>query len=158
MHQYAKKQQGAASIEFVFIFVVFFMLFYGMVTLAFPLILSATYEELSAEGLREAVTLRSYKADAYTATDTDKDQKEINAAKINIDAAVEQVVKSTWLPSKWVQFCDGYSSSYLKVNGSVWSVCIGHNNPSSILPKINLLGFDVISLPDTIRGEAVISF
>ena len=154
MHQYVKRQQGAASIEFVFIFVAFFMLFYGMVTLTFPLILSATYEELSAEGLREAVTLRSYQADAYTATD--KDQKEINAAKI--DAAVKQVVQSTWLPSKWVQFCDGYSSSFLKVNGSVWSVCIGHNNPSSILPKINLLGFDVVSLPDKIRGEAIISF
>lgn len=154
MHQYVKRQQGAASIEFVFIFVAFFMLFYGMVTLTFPLILSATYEELSAEGLREAVTLRSYQADAYTATD--RDQKEINAAKI--DAAVKQVVQSTWLPSKWVQFCDGYSSSFLKVNGSVWSVCIGHNNPSSILPKINLLGFDVVSLPDKIRGEAVISF
>ena len=155
MHQYVKRQQGAASIEFVFIFVAFFMLFYGMVTLTFPLILSATYEELSAEGLREAVTLRSYQADAYTAT-ADRDQKEINAAKI--DAAVKQVVQSTWLPSKWVQFCDGYSSSFLKVNGSVWSVCIGHNNPSSILPKINLLGFDVVSLPDKIRGEAVISF
>ena len=154
MHQYVKRQQGAASIEFVFIFVAFFMLFYGMVTLTFPLILSATYEELTAEGLREAVTLRSYQADAYTATD--RDQKEINAAKI--DAAVKQVVQSTWLPSKWVQFCDGYSSSFLKVNGSVWSVCIGHNNPSSILPKINLLGFDVVSLPDKIRGEAVISF
>ena len=154
MHQYVKRQQGAASIEFVFIFVAFFMLFYGMVTLTFPLILSATYEELSAEGLREAVTLRSYQADAYTATD--RDQKEINAAKI--DAAVKQVVQSTWLPSKWVQFCDGYSSSFLKVNGSVWSVCIGHNNPSSILPKINLLGFDVVSLPDKIRGEAIISF
>ena len=155
MHQYVKRQQGAASIEFVFIFVAFFMLFYGMVTLTFPLILSATYEELSAEGLREAVTLRSYQADAYTAT-ADRDQKEINAAKI--DAAVKQVVQSTWLPSKWVQFCDGYSSSFLKVNGSVWSVCIGHNNPSSILPKINLLGFDVVSLPDKIRGEAIISF
>ena len=154
MHQYVKRQQGAASIEFVFIFVAFFMLFYGMVTLTFPLILSATYEELSAEGLREAVTLRSYQADAYTATD--RAQKEINAAKI--DAAVKQVVQSTWLPSKWVQFCDGYSSSFLKVNGSVWSVCIGHNNPSSILPKINLLGFDVVSLPDKIRGEAIISF
>ena len=154
MHQYVKRQQGAASIEFVFIFVAFFMLFYGMVTLTFPLILSATYEELSAEGLREAVTLRSYQADAYTATD--RDQKEINAAKI--DAAVKQVVQSTWLPSKWVQFCDGYPNSFLKVNGSVWSVCIGHNNPSSILPEINLLGFDIVKLPDKIRGEAIISF
>ena len=137
MHRFLKRQEGVASIEFVFIFVVFFMLFYGMVTLAFPLILSATYEELSAEGLREAVTLRSRQPDIG-----------------QIDTAVKAVIKDTWLPAQWVQFCDGYSSSFLKVNGSV----IGHNNPSSILPKINLLGFDVVSLPDKIRGEAIISF
>lgn len=141
MHQYVKKQQGVASIEFVFIFVAFFILFYGMVTLTFPLILSATYEELSTEGLREAVTLRARQSD-----------------REKIETAVKQVIQNTWLPSKWVQFCDGYSSSFLKVNGSVWSVCIGHNNPSNILPEINLLGFDVVSLPDKIRGEAVISF
>lgn len=141
MHQYAKKQQGAASIEFVFIFIVFFMLFYGMVTLTFPLILSATYEELSAEGLREAITLRSRQSDI--------DQ---------IDAAVKAVIKDTWIPTQWVQFCDGYSNSFLKVSGSVWSVCIGHNNPSSIIPEISLLGFDIVKLPDSIRGEAIIAF
>ena len=137
----AKKQQGAASIEFVFIFVVFFMLFYGMVTLAFPLILSATYEELSAEGLREAITMRARQPDIT-----------------KIDAAVTTVINNTWLPTQWVQKCDGYSDSFFKANGSVWSVCIGHNNPASILPKINLLGFDIVNLPDTIHGEAIISF
>lgn len=141
MHRFLKKQEGVASIEFVFVFVVFFMLFYGMVTLAFPLILSATYEELSAEGLREAVTLRSRQPDIG-----------------QVDTAVKAVIKDTWLPAQWVQFCDGYPNSFLKVNGSVWSVCIGHNNPSSILPEINLLGFDIVKLPDKIRGEAIISF
>lgn len=137
----AKKQQGAASIEFVFIFVVFFMLFYGMVTLAFPLILSATYEELSAEGLREAITMRSRQPDTK-----------------EIETAVNAVVRNTWLPTQWVQVCAGYSGGFFKINGSEWSVCIGHNNPSSILPKIKLLGFDIVNLPDTIRGEAIISF
>ena len=137
----SKKQRGAASIEFVFIFVVFFMLFYGMVTLAFPLILNATYEELSAEGLREAITMRSHQPDLK-----------------DIETAVNAVVHNTWLPSQWVQSCDGYSGGFFKTNGPAWSVCIGHNNPASILPKINLLGFDIVNLPDTIRGEAIISF
>lgn len=141
MHRCAKKQRGAASIEFVFIFVVFFMLFYGMVTLAFPLILSATYEELSGEGLREAITMRSRQPDIK-----------------KTETAVNTVIKNTWLPNKWVQFCDGYSGSFLKTNGPVWSVCIGHNNPSDILPKISVLGFDIVNLPDNIRGEAIISF
>lgn len=136
-----KKQQGAASIEFVFIFVVFFMLFYGMVTLTFPLILSATYEELSAEGLREAITMRSRQPDIK-----------------EIETAVNAVVRNTWLPTQWVQSCEGYSDGFFKTNGSEWSVCIGHNNPAGILPKINLLGFDIVNLPDTIHGEAIISF
>lgn len=136
-----KKQQGAASIEFVFVFIVFFILFYGMVTLTFPLILSATYEELSAEGLREAITMRSHQADTK-----------------QIEAAVNRVISNTWLPTQWTQVCDGYPGSFFKNNGKIWSVCIGHNNLSSILPKVNLLGFDIVNLPDTLHGEAIISF
>ena len=141
MYRHKKRQKGVASIEFVIVFVIFFMLFYGMLSLAFPLLLSATYEELSAEALREAITVRSRKTD---------NQK--------IESSVNLVIKGSWLPKQWAQYCDGYSSSFIKTNDPIWSVCISHNNPSSILPKISLLGFDIVNLPSEIHGEAIISF
>ncbi|MDY0206616.1 MAG: pilus assembly protein [Pseudomonas sp.] len=136
-----KNQKGAASIEFVFVFIVFFMLFYGMVSLTFPLLLSATYEELSAEALREAITLRSHST---------------KSGEINL--AVNSVIADSWLPNNWRQVCDGYGNSFFKKNGSEWSVCIAHNKPSSIIPQISLLGLDIIKLPETISGKAVIAF
>jgi hypothetical protein len=143
MQSFTKKQQGAASIEFVIVFIVFFMLFYGMVSLTFPLLLKATYEELSAEALREAVTLHSFQADP---------QQTKNAA-----SAVDAVLENTWLPKKWINTCAGYNS-YLKISDSVWSVCVGHNELPSILPKITIFGFDIVNLPDEISGEATVSF
>lgn len=140
MQSFTKKQQGAASIEFVIVFIVFFMLFYGMVSLTFPLLLKATYEELSAEALREAITFRSSQTDPQQAED-----------------AVNAVIKNTWLPEKWVKTCNDYTG-YLKTNDPIWSVCVRYNDLSSILPKITLLGFDIVNLPDEIRGEAIISF
>lgn len=144
-----RRQEGAVSIEFVIVFVLFFMLFYGMVTLAFPLLLSATYEELSAEALREAITFHPYE----------------NTPNLEetVHGAVNAVIDNSWLPSDWAQPCESADSleepkSFLKINGPVWSVCIRHNNPSSILPKISLLGFDIVNLPAEIRGEAIISF
>ena len=141
MHRCARKQRGAASIEFVIVFVVFFMLFYGMVSLTFPLLLSATYEELSAEALREAITVRSYQTDPQ-----------------QIESAVNLVIENTWLPKQWVQSCDKDSGSFIKMTDSIWSVCIGHNNPSNILPKITLFGLDIVNLPNQISGKAIISF
>lgn len=140
MQSFTKKQQGAASIEFVIVFIVFFMLFYGMVSLTFPLLLKATYEELSAEALREAVTLHSFQADPQQAED-----------------AVNAVMKNTWLPEKWVKTCNGYTG-YLKINEPIWSVCVGYNELPSILPKITIFGFDIVNLPDEISGEATVSF
>lgn len=141
MQKRMRNQKGAVSIEFVFVFIIFFMLFYGMVSLVFPLLLSATYEELSAEALREAVVIRSLSTEAD-----------------EIDSAVKAVIMDSWLPSDWRQFCQGYDNSFFKKQGTEWSVCIAHNNPSSIIPQISLLGLDIIKLPKTISGKAVIAF
>lgn len=153
MHRNAKNQKGATSIEFVFVFVVFFMLFYGMVSLTFPLLLSATYQELSAEALREAVTLRSTRLEPPSNSTIDP----IDFKTQSIQNAVNSVISNSWLPEKWRESCSGYSG-YLKQNGTQWSVCISHNNPSSILPPITLFGLNIIKLPDSIQGEAAISF
>lgn len=155
MYRHKKRQKGAASIEFVFVFVIFFMLFYGMVTLSFSLLLSATYEELSAEALREVIKLRTYQ------TDTSPQDGTPSFEEI-AQGAVNSVIQNSWLPNDWAQHCESYSDEYsghfLQINGPIWSVCISHNNPSSILPKISLFGFDIANLPNEIHGEAMISF
>lgn len=152
MRRYSTNQKGAVSIEFVMAFVVFFMLFYGMVSLFFPLLLSATYEELSSEALREAVIVRSLPTPRNI--NSEQRQAHIDGA---IAQAVNSVVESSWLPEKWRQHCPGYSS-YIKVSSQVISTCIGHKKPSSILPQITLLGYEIVKLPETIQGESVISF
>lgn len=152
MSRYNNKQKGAVSIEFAMAFVIFFMLFYGMVSLFFPLLLSATYEELSSEALREAVIVRSLPVPR--SIDSAQRKAHIDGATTQ---AVNSVVENSWLPEKWRQHCPGYNS-YIKVSNQVISTCIGHTKPSSILPQITLLGYEIVKLPETIQGESVISF
>lgn len=45
------RQRGVASIEFAFVFIIIFALFYGMIGYFIPLLLSATYQGLSSEVL-----------------------------------------------------------------------------------------------------------
>lgn len=149
-----KNQKGAVSIEFVFVFIIFFMLFYAMVSLTFPILLRATYEELSSEALREAIAV-------YT---VNQNTQGISEDPDYIEKAVISVLDESWLPPQWREPCSsrGYDRDYFKreeKSGIVeWSVCIGHNNPASIIPQISLLGLDIIKLPDSISGRAIIAF
>lgn len=131
-------QQGVASIEFAFMFVLIFMLFYGMVGYFIPLLLSATYHELSSEALRQAINLK------YSTLEHG-----------DIQLQADRVIEDSWLPSAWASPCPSYEG-YLKIHGDIWSACIRHDNPSSILPSISLFGLDLLPLPKEIRGEATV--
>ncbi|MEZ2745709.1 TadE family protein [Halopseudomonas bauzanensis] len=133
------KQQGAASIEFAFVFILIFAIFYGMVGYFVPLLLSATYQELSSEALRQSISLR------YSSLDTN-----------DIQLQAQRVIDESWLPETWAHTCEGYSNRYLKTDGNTWSVCVRHNSPASILMPISLFGLDLLRLPDEIRGEAAV--
>lgn len=130
-------ERGAASIEFAVVFIIFFMLFYGLVSFAFPLMMRATYEELSAEALRTAVMMRGQGADQAT-----------------IEQTVTQVVQDSWLPVKWVQPCPG-AGSYL-ITDSQWRVCIGYDAVHQILPQFSFFGRPLPPLPERLQGEAQI--
>lgn len=133
-----KTQEGAASIEFAFAFVIIFMIFYGMLAYFIPLRLSATYHELSSEALRQAINLK------YSTLEPAEIQREAS-----------RVIRESWLPAAWAQLCPGYEE-YLKIEGFTWSACVGHSEPASILPPLSLFGFDLAPLPDEIRGEAIV--
>lgn len=143
LNQLMYKQRGAASLEFAFMFVIMFVLFYGLVGYTVPLILGAAYQQLSAEALHEAV--RNPAIYMVTAD---------NSASAAEHSEVRRVVEESWLPEKWAKKCNGYADSYLKISGNEWSVCIRNDKPDAILPTFSVFGWQVPPLPDEIKGEA----
>ncbi|WP_242675179.1 TadE/TadG family type IV pilus assembly protein [Phytopseudomonas dryadis] len=136
-----RTQRGAVAIEFSIAFIILFMIFYGLVGYSIPFLLSATYQELATEALRDAV--RSPHTRAPT-----PEQLVLHQQR------VQQSVRNAWLPEAWTQTCAGYDG-YLKT-GAVWSVCVRHANPRAIMPPFSILGWEVPQLPSEIRGEAKI--
>ncbi|SDH24259.1 TadE-like protein [Pseudomonas flavescens] len=135
------KQRGAVAVEFSITFVIFFLIFYGMVGYSIPFLLSATYQELATEALRDAI--RSTDTRAPTAQQLATHQQR-----------VLQTMRNSWLPQAWTQTCSGYDG-FLKT-GAVWSVCVRHGNPESIMPALSIFGWKVPQLPSELRGEAKI--
>lgn len=146
-----KLQTGAASIEFAIIFVLMFVLFYGLVSYAIPLMLGAAYQQLSAEAVRQAVATPNIYH--YQASSQDP---RIAAIKTHAELKATQVIADSWLPPAWANNCGDYAGSFLKISGdgSEWSACVSHNTPSTIMPALSLLGWKIPQLPDEIRGEA----
>lgn len=52
-----RKQKGAAAIEFALVFVIFFAVFYGIVTYSVPLLLMQSFNQSTAEAVRRSVAL-----------------------------------------------------------------------------------------------------
>lgn len=134
-----RRQHGAAAIEFAAFFMIFFVLFYAMVAYSLPLLLSASYQEIAANALRD--TLATQAPGTETAPDPTYTRSSIEQA---------------WLPVAWLQPCNGYGDQFLRVTGDLWSVCVAHNSPQTLFPVLSAFGVSIPSLPEQIRGEASI--
>jgi Flp pilus assembly protein TadG len=53
----ANKQKGAAAIEFAAVFIVFFAVFYGLVSYSLPLLLMQSFNAATSEAVRRSVAL-----------------------------------------------------------------------------------------------------
>lgn len=53
----ARQQKGAAAIEFVAVFMVFFAVFYGLVSHALPMLMLQSFNQASSEAVRRCVAL-----------------------------------------------------------------------------------------------------
>lgn len=139
----ATRQRGAASIEFAFMFVLVFMLFYGMVGYVIPLALLSSYNEISAEAVRASVLIPTNQdADDY---------------KTQVKKTVQDVIDESWLGARsndWKNQCKDYAEGYVDFSNDTISVCIAHNNPKQIIPPITLFGWTFPQLPDALIGEA----
>ncbi len=137
----AYRQRGAAAVEFSIAFIIFFLILYGLIGYSVPFLLAATYQELATEALRDAVLSPETRSPT-------PEQIVLHRQR------VEQSIRNSWLPPAWAQPCQGYDG-YLKT-GAVWSVCVRHDDPESIMPPFSIFGWKVPQLPDEIRGEAKI--
>ncbi|NBA95069.1 TadE/TadG family type IV pilus assembly protein [Pseudomonas sp. R5(2019)] len=51
------KQKGAAAIEFALVFILFFAVFYGVISYSLPLLMLQSFQQASAEAVRRCVAL-----------------------------------------------------------------------------------------------------
>lgn len=56
-HALPHRQQGAAAIEFAAVFVVFFAVFYGVVSYSLPLLMMQSFNAAASEAVRRSVAL-----------------------------------------------------------------------------------------------------
>ncbi|MCY1547981.1 hypothetical protein D9M68_840660 [compost metagenome] len=77
--RFARRQQGAAAIEFSLVFVIFFAIFYGVVGYTLPLLMLQSFNQASAEAVRRAVAVNpdapNFLALATAAANTAIDQQ-----------------------------------------------------------------------------------
>ncbi|WP_320364464.1 TadE/TadG family type IV pilus assembly protein [Thauera sp.] len=145
-HGSPRRQHGAAAIEFAAVFVVFFLFFYAIVGYFMPLMIRATYEEVAADALRAAIRQDFRRLDAGAQTD--------ELARAETRALRE--IRTAWLPEDWAVPCADYGGNFLRVTEGhrVWSVCLRHTAPHTIMPQLSLLGVTIPALPSELRGEA----
>ncbi|MDQ7728168.1 TadE/TadG family type IV pilus assembly protein [Halomonas sp. SpR8] len=139
--QAPKLQKGAISIEFAFSFVILLALFYGIVGYTMPLLMSASYQQLASDSLREGLVWKHNR----------------QASDAETQAYVTAQIDAAWMPSAWAQPCDG-SVQFLTIDPSngVWNVCLRHPAPNSILPPIKLMDIEFPKLPEQIVGSATL--
>lgn len=140
-----RKQKGAVAIEFALVFIVFFAVFYGLVSYSLPLLLMQSFNESTAEAVRRSVAL-----DPTTAN---------YPAAVTATARTELTRQLAWLPGA-LNF-NAASDSTVTYTGGVLTVTI--NYPTSklnqALPFLVLPGIgSVPRLPATLRASSSLQF
>ncbi|MBF8746037.1 pilus assembly protein [Pseudomonas putida] len=134
-------QKGAAAIEFVAVFVVFFAVFHGLVSYALPMLVLQSFNQASSEAVRRCVAL---------------DPASANYAG-DVQTLARQVIDQqlAWMPSSL-----GFQSAsdvQVSVVDKLLTVSIRYPSErlSRVMPvfKLPLIG-DVPRLPEALQAEA----
>ena len=140
-----KQQKGTAAIEFVAVFVIFFAVFYGMVSYSLPLLLMQSFNQATAEAVRLSVgldpTMQNY------------------AAAVQSTAKTAIANRLTWIPTAY-KFDAATHVNTSFVNGLL-SVQISYPtaNLHAVLPFIVLPGIgSVPQLPATLQARSSMQF
>ena len=140
-----RKQKGAVAIEFALVFVIFFAVFYALVSYSLPLLLMQSFNASTAEAVRRSVALDPATAN-YPAAVTATARAELNR-------------QLAWLPGA-LNF-NAAADSTITYTGGVLTVTI--NYPTSklnqALPFLVLPGIgSVPRLPATLRASSSLQF
>lgn len=140
-----RKQKGAVAIEFALVFVIFFAVFYGLVSYSLPLLLMQSFNESTAEAVRRSVALDPASANYSTAITTTE--------------RTELGRQLAWLPAA-LNF-NAATDSTITYTGGVLTVTI--NYPTSklnqALPFLVLPGVGTVPrLPATLRASSSLQF
>ncbi|WP_160108964.1 TadE/TadG family type IV pilus assembly protein [Pseudomonas izuensis] len=139
------KQKGAAAIEFALVFIVFFAVFYGIVSYSLPLLLMQSFNQSTAEAVRRSVAL-------------DPNMPGYEAALKN-RATAELTRQLAWIPAA-LNFNVATDATTTYVGGEL-KVAIHYptNKISAVIPFLNLPGVgQVPHLPATLTASSSLQF
>ncbi|MBO0494857.1 TadE/TadG family type IV pilus assembly protein [Pseudomonas sp. Marseille-Q1929] len=139
-----RKQKGAAAIEFALVFMLFFAVFYGLVSYSLPLLLLQSFNQATAEGVRRSVAL-----DPTTPG---------YAAAVQARAVAGAQAQLQWLPSAF-KFVPAYITTTFTANLLTVQINYPSSNLKNVLPFLVLPGFGTVpNLPTTLSAQASLQF
>lgn len=142
--KHPSQQKGAAAIEFAAVFVIFFAVFYGLVSYSLPLLMMQSFNQATAEAVRRAVAVDPNSANYATTVQ-------------NLANSVVQA-QTLWIPSLFNFAATDYSSVY--ANG-VLTVRIDYptSKLTQVLPRLVLpVVGPVPNLPPTLSALSSVQF
>lgn len=148
-----RRQRGAAAVEFAVVFLVFFALFYGIVSYALAFMLMQGFSFAANEGARAAIAVDRL---AYS---SDADYLE-NGVKPRVREVVSDTL--SWLPGKALAAAVGAGGSKVSVafdaQGAVKvEITYPGYTADPLIPVLSLPGMGAIPrLPENLTGVSVI--
>jgi Flp pilus assembly pilin Flp len=145
--RYRKTQRGAAAIEFALIFIVFFTLFYAIVSYAIVMMLQSAFMHAAEEGARAAIAVDRLSYSSSSAYFNDGVEPRVRST---VDAALN------WLPAG----SKSKVSVEVEMPASMLSVRVMYEGYTSdpLIPILTLPAIgQVPKLPDDLVGAAMIN-
>ncbi|MBM3110740.1 TadE/TadG family type IV pilus assembly protein [Pseudomonas arcuscaelestis] len=137
-----KRQKGAAALEFVAVFVIFFAVFYGVVSYGLPMLMLQSFNQASSEAVRRCVALDPTSA-SYR-DDVDKMAKDVLGKQL------------AWMPAS-LDFQLASDASVVLTPGNLLTVKIEYAKAklTAVLPVLDLPAIgEVPRLPASLKAEA----
>ena len=147
-----KSCRGAAAIEFVFLFLIFFTLLYAIATYSLIFLLQTSFHHAASEGARSAISVN---AQAYVNESAYLNQGVVPTVRSTVGTAL------SWLPAKARNRVLGANNSNVDITvmNKVLTVRVVYRNyvdqpwiPLLIIPGIG----PIYSGPTNLEGRAVI--
>ena len=141
-----RKQKGAAAIEFALVFIIFFAVFYGLVSYSLPLLLMQSFNAATAEAVRQSVALDPNTANYNTVIVTQAKAvltQQLGALPPSVNFNVNTDASATYTAGKLLTVRIDYPRAKL----------------AQIIPLLNLPGIGTVpNLPATLSAQASLQF